>query len=83
MNESMPNRVAQFKRLLESFDKTEPYLISLTNDQILVSKNKEAEIHQVCTGCREVIVNDWDHADWCALFKEEALVAFIKKGLEE
>lgn len=36
-----------------------------------------------CSACFSVIERPWDHAEWCELYKEEELSAWIKKGKNE
>lgn len=42
----------------------------------------EFDIVDVCTGCYKIILETWDHHDWCENYVDEPLNKFLKDGLK-
>lgn len=73
-----------FERLRRAHDHKKPYLINVQSATIHTGQrtvtSAQATTVLVCSACRCIVDQTWDHEDWCELFVPEPLADWLQKG---
>ena len=60
----------------------DPYIMEVSSARLNIDGIR-LKSYKCCSACYSVIEQPWDHAEWCELYKDEELSAWIKKGENE
>ena len=87
MEQNLPKLNRDLLELIKSIDTYKTEVIEVNASRLVLSgvnaNTLAKESYHVCSSCYSFIEQDWNHEDWCKLYKEEKLSEWIRKGKNE
>lgn len=59
----------------------EPYFVTVRGSSL--NFGNEDKWYKLCSCCRKIFEQTWDHEEWCKVYEPEPLSDWIQKGKKE
>ena len=87
MEENLPKLNRDLLEVIKAIDLDKTEVLQISASRLVLSGLSRDELakesYNICSSCYSFIEQEWHHEDWCALYKEEKLSEWLRKGKNE